>query len=586
MKKKDLVKIVRKVQNRCCLEDPVKITYYFDDNGDVVFKLHFNSLYVPEKFRVDSEDIQNMFTPTNVYEYEDDFRILELNQDEGWIKVKPDCQQFKIVNTYGESDKISLEQKKEEVHLAGKRLNEDYAETTGYILYESDTEMPQNSEDLKAQQDAKAPESNSKPKVNLAVISVTCPVSAKGFQLFQKAVENIENVRGLYKQSNENSKKVPMKVAVTIPYIDNQVQPSYAWASIKSFSEEIKKKYGDTYAYVAVSGNSDFAKLINSVELAEVAYLTNTAKQGIKDNNFPQILAAEEVDLGKDIIEDNTLEDAKKIEKIILNQIEMVTKDKKNKSVKPQVEKYYNTIKNQTIVKNLLALYRNYFSRSNFEALTDLGKTWEEAVFDVIKGNVDTKALKDLTTLQRNLAKVYGAAKKAKLTAVGNAVGSVLNRSTEKGDNKVSSSMFAGMQYAGGKSAASVGKGVDIDPKKKDKKGAVYTDFEMKLLINEAGTDLSKDAKSLKELLTDFDFGIDPVDPDDTDIEDQEAEKTDKEKDAEDQEATGSDEENDDEESDAESDDEESNAEDSDNDSVSESVKGDVYKRLQEIFNV
>lgn len=584
MKKKDLVKIIRKVQNRCCLEAPAKITYYFDDSGDVVFKLHFNSLYVPEKFRVDSEDIQNMFTPTNVYEYEDDFRILELNQDEGWIKVKPDCQQFKVVNTYGESDKISLEQKKEEVHLAGKRLNEDYAETIGYILYESDTELPQNPESLKDQQDAKAPKSTDKPKVNLAVIGVTCPVSVKGFQLFQKAVENIEKVRDLYKQSNENGEKVPMKVAVTIPYIDNQVQPSYAWASIKSFSEEIKKRYGDTYAYVAVSGNSDFAKLINSVELAEVAYLTSTAKQGIKDNNFPQILAAEEVDLGKDVVEDNTLEDAKEIERIILNQIKQVTKDRKTKNTKPQRVKYYNTIKNQTVVKNLLALYKNYFSRSGFDALIDIGKLWDEAVFDVIKGNVDTKALKDLTPLQRKLATAYGAGKKALLTATGNAVGSTFNRSTEKGDNKVSSSMFAGMQYAGGKSVASVGKGVDVDPKKKVKNGTTYMDLEIELLINEAGTDLSKGANLLKALLTDFDFGIDPVDPDDKDIEDQETEKTDEEKDAEDQETTESDEESDDEESDEESDDEESSDEDSDN--ISESVKGDVYKRLQEIFNV
>ena len=47
MTKGELAVLVKKVQAECGLEDPVKITYYRDEEGRVVFKLWFDSLILP-----------------------------------------------------------------------------------------------------------------------------------------------------------------------------------------------------------------------------------------------------------------------------------------------------------------------------------------------------------------------------------------------------------------------------------------------------------------------------------------------------------------------------------------------------------
>ena len=100
MTKADLKIILLKIQNRCGLEEPTKITYYWNDKQQVVFKAFFESLYLPEALRVDEDNIQNSFTVQNVYEFEDEFEIIGLNQDEGYVEFIPDNQKFKIVNSY------------------------------------------------------------------------------------------------------------------------------------------------------------------------------------------------------------------------------------------------------------------------------------------------------------------------------------------------------------------------------------------------------------------------------------------------------------------------------------------------------
>lgn len=580
MKKKDLATIIRKVQSRCCLEDPVKITYYFDDDRDVVFKLHFDSLYVPEKFRVDTENIQNMFTPTNVYDYEDDFRILELNQDEGWIKVKPDCQHFKIVNSYGEADKISLEQKNEEVCLAGKRLNENFAEATGYVLYEANIGNPQNTAELEAAEEAHEEEQNPPTKIDLIVLGITCPVSKTGYTAFQEAVENIGALLPTF------DKEHAVKVAVTIPYIDGNVQPSYAWTSVKCFAEEVQKRYGETYAYVAGCGNANFAAMIDAAEIESVTYLTTSAKQGIKDNNYPKILAAKEKDPGKLLVTDSSNADAKKITDIVMKQLKDLKTDKGDVSQKRL--SYYEKVKNQTDVKNILTVYKDYFSRSDFENLKAQGQAWKEAVIDVIRMKTNTEALKNLSSLQKLGVTLEGAVKAGALDALGNAEGAAFNRTAEHGDNKVSSSMFSGMQYAGGKSAASTSKEIKVEPKEDKKvKKTTYTDYEIRLLTDITGTGLSSSAKSLKEILADFDFGINPSEDKEKEQKDAEKEDDKKKKDDENKNDKDSQKDGSQEGDSADKDDNSSDDKGTDDaESQKESVKGDVYRRLQEIFKV
>ena len=137
-----------KIQNECALEEPSKITYFWNENGKVVFKFYFDSLYLPDDLNLSgekrSERIKNLFTNQNVYEFQDDFNIIELNTEEGWIKVIPTDQNFKVVDSYKDLKKKKEDDEKEEsVVLAGKRLNENVALAEGMILREGDTNVDQ-----------------------------------------------------------------------------------------------------------------------------------------------------------------------------------------------------------------------------------------------------------------------------------------------------------------------------------------------------------------------------------------------------------------------------------------------------------
>lgn len=586
MKKKDLVSIIRKIQNRCLLEDPVKITYLFDDDRNVVFKIYFDSLYVPESFRLDTDDVQNMFTPSNVYEFEDDFRILELNQDEGYVKVLPDCQNFKVVDSYSESNKLSLDVKNENVCLAGKRLNEDFAKATGYILYESEAGAPQTTEALKDMEKEKAPEEKKKTKINLVIIGISCPVTKNGIATYKKALDacyggasgpEMKNIAMAFNQTvNEDGSSIPTKVAVTVPYIDGEVIPSFAYCSIKNFAKEILDRTGETYTYVAASGNKHFADLLNSSEIASVIYVTTTAKQGIKDNNFPAILAAEEVELQGGPVEDNTIEDYKKLESIIVPQINKIKDLRDLEASKKQIQ-YYNDHKNETYMKNLISLYGDFFSRSQFDALRQYSNKRQDAVNKIVAGLANpSSGVSELSKMDAVRATAEGSLKKGLYGALGGVEGAVFDRTTEKGDNnKVSSSMFAGMEFAGGKSAASVNKQpVKVEPSSKKAAKATYTDAEVKLLINDKATGLTSEAKRIKEELLDenADFGTEPMD----------AKADEPDKDEKDQKAA--DQNNKTEDGEAEDDESGTETAKDDKEQTTESVKGEVYRRLKEIF--
>lgn len=142
MTKGELAVIVKKVQAECGLEDPTKITYYRDEEGKVVFKLWFDSLILPETLAGKKKDefewqanVNNTFINNEPYLYDDDFTILEYNEEEGWVKVLPDQQDFEIVESY---NKLIDSKDEDSVRLQGKKLNEKVAKAYSLTLYEAE----------------------------------------------------------------------------------------------------------------------------------------------------------------------------------------------------------------------------------------------------------------------------------------------------------------------------------------------------------------------------------------------------------------------------------------------------------------
>ena len=145
MTKGELAVIVKKVQAECGLEDPIKITYYRDEEGKVVFKLWFDSLILPETLAGKKKDefewqanVNNTFINNETYLYDDDFTILEYNEEKGWVKVLPDQQDFEIVESY---NKLIDSKDEDSVRLQGKKLNEKVAKAYSLTLYEAEDKV-------------------------------------------------------------------------------------------------------------------------------------------------------------------------------------------------------------------------------------------------------------------------------------------------------------------------------------------------------------------------------------------------------------------------------------------------------------
>ena len=145
MTKGELAVLVKKVQAECGLEDPTKITYYRDEEGRVVFKLWFDSLILPETLAGKKKDefewqanVNNTFINNEPYLYDDDFTILEYNEEKGWVKVLPDQQDFEIVESY---NKLIDSKDEDSVRLQGKKLNEKVAKAYSLTLYEAEDKV-------------------------------------------------------------------------------------------------------------------------------------------------------------------------------------------------------------------------------------------------------------------------------------------------------------------------------------------------------------------------------------------------------------------------------------------------------------
>lgn len=187
MTKGELAVLVKKVQAECGLEDPTKITYYRDEEGRVVFKLWFDSLILPETLAGKKKDefewqanVNNTFINNEPYLYDDDFTILEYNEEKGWVKVLPDQQDFEIVESY---NKLIDSKDEDLVRLQGKKLSEKVAKAYSLTLYEaedaSDIKTPDSNDfiedSLKKEGEGKIIRVDKPPKALFVVLACRFP---------------------------------------------------------------------------------------------------------------------------------------------------------------------------------------------------------------------------------------------------------------------------------------------------------------------------------------------------------------------------------------------------------------------------
>ena len=227
MTKGELAVIVKKVQAECGLEDPIKITYYRDEEGKVVFKLWFDSLILPETLAGKKKDefewqanVNNTFINNESYLYDDDFTILEYNEEKGWVKVLPDQQDFEIVESY---NKLIDSKDEDSVRLQGKKLNEKVAKAYSLTLYEAEDEVASDIDTSTndpnfTQKEAKEGKDKETNKVEEKVptiffaFSLCCPgLVVEEYKAFAKLIQ----------EANEKAGQSENKAAVKLIYFNS-----------------------------------------------------------------------------------------------------------------------------------------------------------------------------------------------------------------------------------------------------------------------------------------------------------------------------------------------------------------------------
>ena len=227
MTKGELAVIVKKVQAECGLEDPTKITYYRDEEGKVVFKLWFDSLILPETLAGKKKDefewqanVNNTFINNEPYLYDDDFTILEYNEEKGWVKVLPDQQDFEIVESY---NKLIASKDEDSVRLQGKKLNEKVAKAYSLTLYEaedivaSDIDTSTNDPNFtKKEVENKKDEETNKVEEKVPTIFFAFSLCCPGL-----VVEEYKAFAKLIQEANEKAGQSENKATVKLIYFNS-----------------------------------------------------------------------------------------------------------------------------------------------------------------------------------------------------------------------------------------------------------------------------------------------------------------------------------------------------------------------------
>lgn len=402
MTKTDLETILLKIRNRCGLEEQTKITYYWDEEKRIVFKIFFDSLYLPKELRVGEDNIQNMFLTQNVYAYKDDFQILELNQDEGFVKILPDDQDFVVIDSYRaakQSDEESKKDKEKEetVKLAGKRLNEGYALMKGYLLQEDEDDLARK--DAKAQEKAQAPKPESKEPVAIHayVAVINNPIQSGAGKTTKDSL--VKALKDLLANLPTDAKA---KVFIGIPDTpsDNQLN-SYHTYSIACVNDAVLEATGKAVggAYILCSQNSKAAEqVLKESDVLDVTYLTDekVAKDLLKKVNAQQLLSAPVAkNVNNGIVQDTTT--LQEIENIAFNKIISKYRDmiqtyggvRKDPSQKTFVSAKSSKAKKESETKETTPKTTTTIGNTpDRKAKQDVGKTKETKNWDKAKENL------------------------------------------------------------------------------------------------------------------------------------------------------------------------------------------------------
>ena len=227
MTKGELAVIVKKVQAECGLEDPTKITYYRDEEGRVVFKLWFDSLILPETLAGKKKDefewqanVNNTFINNEPYLYDDDFTILEYNEEKGWVKVLPDQQDFEIVESY---NKLIDSKDEDSVRLQGKKLNEKVAKAYSLTLYEAEDEVASDINTLTNDPNFTQREVENKKEEETNKVEEKVPTIFFAFSLCCPGlvVEEYKAFAKLIQEANEKAGQSENKATVKLIYFNS-----------------------------------------------------------------------------------------------------------------------------------------------------------------------------------------------------------------------------------------------------------------------------------------------------------------------------------------------------------------------------
>lgn len=227
MTKGELAVIVKKVQAECGLEDPTKITYYRDEEGRVVFKLWFDSLILPETLAGKKKDefewqanVNNTFINNEPYLYDDDFTILEYNEEKGWVKVLPDQQDFEIVESY---NKLIDSKDEDSVRLQGKKLNEKVAKAYSLTLYEAEDEVASDINTLTNDPNFTARSAEGKKEEETNKVEEKVPTIFFAFSLCCPGlvVEEYKAFAKLIQEANEKAGQSENKATVKLIYFNS-----------------------------------------------------------------------------------------------------------------------------------------------------------------------------------------------------------------------------------------------------------------------------------------------------------------------------------------------------------------------------
>lgn len=477
MTKSDLITIIDKIRNRCALEAPTKVTYYWNDEGKVVFKIFFDSLYLPEPLRVDEDNIQNNFYVQDVYEYEDDFKILSLNQDEGYVEVLPDNQHFKIVRNYRDAN---TEEKKEEnilVHLASKRLSETFAKSKGYLIEgETPKEKEINTVDGSQAPDEQ-PEKKAKPKkdVEVSVIGVALPTSTKGRDVLTAALTKIPE------------STLDMKVVYVMPKPEG-IEPSFEETDKDSATFFEKNLKGKQLAYLGYKGNVATTNALEDFNVKKVYFLTDTAEKGIQQANYPSLLNKDIRGKVTDIVKDESFENFSKIleqAKEIVNKFSKEIKKKgtvssKEDNFNERVKIYEEIAKSNTQFNLAIHFCEDVYGSHAMDADVEYYKQTKEAIKKSLQADKPL-SLKDVDNDVKAYAEILGKTFMANMV---NATGVFDHHEAYEPNDKSDNPMFQNTGISQIGNAALKGNDVTKRDKKDNDKKTSYGHYKRDFPVN------------------------------------------------------------------------------------------------------